>query len=731
MVEDMKTGFLKSNKLAGGLGLLLALVLLLGLSVPVAAVPLYPPHNLFGTSHFCGTPTDVTARIQGTDLIWTFTANPATGDFIGTVPADDPDIAGKDGAEDGDIIDLEVMGQVLDSIAWASGQTNHGPPYPAAPLDLDALPYLTTSSDDNGTVTTPGEGTYGPYTCGQDVTIEATADEDYVFDEWTGDIATIDDVNAASTFITMNGVYSIVANFVPEEPVEYCDLTPTSTAGGHVETPGEEGPYPYECGTDADIVAVVDDDCYEFTEWTGDVGTVNDVNAASTFITMNGDYDIVANFTKIMYDLSTSSTTGGHVATPGEGDPVGTYECCTIVPIEAVVDLEDYEFSHWSGDTGTIDDVNAASTTIHMDDDCDIVANFVEEGVEYCDLTPTSTAGGHVATPGEAGPYSYVCGTDADIVAVVDDACYEFSHWSGDTGTIDDVNAASTFITMNGDYEIVANFTKIMYGLSTSSTEGGSVTTPGEGDPVGTYECCTVVPIEAVAVGCYNFVEWTGDIATIDDVYAASTTIHMDDDYEIVANFELAEELEDLTIPFNEDWNTFSTPISLHDCVNTWAEFIEANDLDIIMIYGYDAVDGWVTVNDGDEIEPLYGFYVKTSEAGMAHIIPNGEETPLPTRELSRGVHLIGPAPESLGDIDVWSMLISLYYVEAIEGHPESWGYTMVVSPEINSPNNWAYPRPEPFPEDSPLMNSGRAYWVAIENADEYVGQTSTPLVEP
>jgi hypothetical protein len=55
----MKTGFVKSNKLAGGVSLLLALALLLGLSVPAAAIPLLPPHSFWGTSHFCGTPTDV------------------------------------------------------------------------------------------------------------------------------------------------------------------------------------------------------------------------------------------------------------------------------------------------------------------------------------------------------------------------------------------------------------------------------------------------------------------------------------------------------------------------------------------------------------------------------------------------------------------------------------------------------------------------------------------------
>jgi len=45
----------------------------------------------------------------------------------------------------------------------------------------------------------------------------AVADEGYRFDRWTGDVGTIADVNAAITTITMNGDYSITANFVKQQ----------------------------------------------------------------------------------------------------------------------------------------------------------------------------------------------------------------------------------------------------------------------------------------------------------------------------------------------------------------------------------------------------------------------------------------------------------------------------------------------------------------------------------
>jgi hypothetical protein len=78
----------------------------------------------------------------------------------------------------------------------------------------------------------------------------------------------------------------------------------------------------------------------------------------------------------------------------------------------------------------------------------------------------------------------------------------------------------------------------VHYDLTISSTEGGEITTPGEG--AFTYDEGTVVPLLVFPYTGYHFVNWTGDVDTIADVNAASTTITMNDNYEIVANFEEA-----------------------------------------------------------------------------------------------------------------------------------------------------------------------------------------------
>ena len=51
------------------------------------------------------------------------------------------------------------------------------------------------------------------------VNLVAEAEEGYYFVKWTGDVDTIADVNAATTTITMNGDYTITANFAPYTPM--------------------------------------------------------------------------------------------------------------------------------------------------------------------------------------------------------------------------------------------------------------------------------------------------------------------------------------------------------------------------------------------------------------------------------------------------------------------------------------------------------------------------------
>jgi len=99
-------------------------------------------------------------------------------------------------------------------------------------------------------------------------------------------------------------------------------------------------------------------------------------------------------------------------------------------------------------------------------------------------------------------------------------------------------------ITAGNNYNIIftpATFT-ILARLITNSTEGGSIISPDE--DTCTYSQITSVDIEAQPEEMYHFVEWTGDVAGIDNVNSQGTSILMDGDYTIIANFDYNTNIE-------------------------------------------------------------------------------------------------------------------------------------------------------------------------------------------
>jgi len=172
---------------------------------------------------------------------------------------------------------------------------------------------LTIFSTAGGSVTTPGEGEF-PYKDGVVVDLATEPEEGYHFVDWSGDVGTIADVIDASTTITMNGNYSIAANF---EKIPEHTFTISSTAGGSVTTPGE-GDFTYDEGTVISLEAEPDEG-YQFRNWTGDVDTIANLEAASTRITMNDNYSITANFE---VEPPMTPVIGCFIATAAYGTPM-------------------------------------------------------------------------------------------------------------------------------------------------------------------------------------------------------------------------------------------------------------------------------------------------------------------------------------------------------------------------------------------------------------------------
>ena len=133
-------------------------------------------------------------------------------------------------------------------------------------------------------------GDYGLYVEDSTVTVDATSNW------WGHDSGPSGGVADPVTSRIADGTGDAVSENVHFDPwlsAYRCTLTISSTAGGSVRTPGE-GIFTYDAGTEVELVAITEFFHY-FDKWTGDVGTIADVDSAATTITMNGDYSITAN----------------------------------------------------------------------------------------------------------------------------------------------------------------------------------------------------------------------------------------------------------------------------------------------------------------------------------------------------------------------------------------------------------------------------------------------------
>jgi len=169
-------------------------------------------------------------------------------------------------------------------------------------------------------------------------------------------------------------VLALLATFAvgcSSDEEEYDLKISVSPAGGGTTSPAV-GTHTYDEGDVITITATAAAG-YEFDSWTGDVA---DTSAASTTVTMDADQTVTAKFVEavVTYTLTMAvDPTGGGTTDPAVG--THDYDDGTEVDITATA-ADGYVFDSWTGD---VDDTSAASTTVTMDADQSVTANFVEE----------------------------------------------------------------------------------------------------------------------------------------------------------------------------------------------------------------------------------------------------------------------------------------------------------------------------------------------------------------
>lgn len=377
---------------------------------------------------------------------------------------------------------------------------------------------LTVLVDDSsrGTATGGGSFSYGTVP-----TITATAAEGYRFTSWSG--TGVVDSNASTTTVNLDQDLTVTANF---ELKQY-DLEVNVATGGTVAT--SSGPY-YHFGVyDLNATPAVG---YDFTQWTGADDDIADVNDSTTTIKMDSDANVTAVFTEKSYLVTVSSTSGG------DANGSGIFLHSQILSITASPQVG-YKFTGWSGDIGSLGDANASSTTLSMSiaaANLSITANFALK--EY-PLAVNANQGGDAN-----GTESYKHFDQVEVVASPLSG-WSFSHWSGDTPALSSDQNASTTVNVTGNTSITANFTRNQYVLTVLSGTGGDA----NGSGIYQFESNAALTASPNPPEGYAFSHWSGDISTVADVNASTTTIQLPaSDITVTANFSTLSYAVSLTV---------------------------------------------------------------------------------------------------------------------------------------------------------------------------------------
>lgn len=232
---------------------------------------------------------------------------------------------------------------------------------------------LTTNISPGGSgninVQTGSNCAQGKYRPGTNVTLSASPNSGYNFNNWSGDASG----SSSTTTITMNGNKNITANF---STIQTCfSVTPNVNPGGSGTINITPGPNcngsQYISGTNIQLNAIPNQG-YSFSNWSGDVTGIS----SATSLIVNGNKNITANFsvnpTCYSLDMSISPINSGNITRSPAPNCNGTqYSSGTNVQLSAIPN-SGYVFSNWAGGVSG----NANPTWITMNSTKSVTANF-------------------------------------------------------------------------------------------------------------------------------------------------------------------------------------------------------------------------------------------------------------------------------------------------------------------------------------------------------------------
>jgi hypothetical protein len=367
----------------------------------------------------------------------------------------------------------------------------------------------TTYYDITVSVNLPEGGTAtggGRFAEGDTCRVIATANEGYVFVNWTENDNPID-TNSVYSFVVSSD-RELVANFREEDAVLYTVITKAEPVEGGMVTGGGT----YEEGREIELKATANTG-YTFIQW-NDGSTDN-----PRTVTVTADVTYTAYFNHDEYEIKVEcQPENGGTATGG-----GRFHYGDTIALSATPNAN-FNFEGWSdGCTDNPREVVVTGNATYK-------AVFSEAGAVYYNVATHVYPGDYAGTVTGGGPHPE--GSQIQLSANANtEAGYLFEKW--DDGNTDNPRT----ITVNSDMEFTAFFKKKTYTVTVQAGTGGAAHI---GDMSGTIEAtfehgesCTV---HAIPETGYSFVNWTenGTEASTDDNYSFIVTSN----HNLVANFQ-------------------------------------------------------------------------------------------------------------------------------------------------------------------------------------------------
>jgi uncharacterized repeat protein (TIGR02543 family) len=371
--------------------------------------------------------------------------------------------------------------------------------------------FTLTTNAVNGSITKVPNAI--SFDSGTIVQLTALPASGYTFTVWNGDITGT--VNPAN--MTMNSNKTITANF---ELNTYL-LTVNTTAGGTIGAPASS-PVSVSHGVSTAIAAVPQSG-YTFINWTrsGIAATISDSTAANTSVVLTGNSTVTANFSATGYSIT--YTLNGGINNPN--NPLSyTTATATITLADPV--RPGYTFNGWFLPFDPYSRVTAIPTG--STGDIIVAASWT---IKKFALNVTASNGTVTRNPSAA---SYDSGAVVQLTAAPGTG-YSFVSWTGDISSFENpVN-----VTVDGNKNIMANFSIDTYSLSITAGTGGTIAAPSH-SPV-TLNHGDSMTITALPDAGYSFTRWTRSSvnAAITDSTHASTSVKLTGPATVTAMFSL------------------------------------------------------------------------------------------------------------------------------------------------------------------------------------------------